>query len=596
MGGALLFTTINYLISSDQEDFGNDILDPRYLSKQMAYKKKLIDKFHLDTGGNEYTQTCKIPSLSLKTDVNQFAFHELPPLECGAEDMFVFENYEIRLNKTVVGKRNITQCVFKSIEWETDSSFTYSDPVERKAPGPFEMKVKNEFFYVECQFGDKPGQSEEIDSNQMEEMVSMAAARRLLQNQDIGRRQPASDTQINRVVQRQNLNDKPVNEIVKNIQNIYQSTGRGGILPLQGNNPPNLPPDGHQQAGGERIPRGESWRYAPRYMGSMGLPDSPLIDSHAQHIHQVRKETGHKPLGGFPSDGQNNLPNHNSENKSQNRQPGGSNALPNVNVPQNQGGDSNAQQKVQLSGQNLDQNLGFVSGRTTEKAIDAKLPDWNQKEERLQKPQVSFQKNDNIQSKDVNSPAIQVLPNGDAKYQPLQNSLNRTIEKQNQDSSVPFVPKQNAFSKEGPTERKSVNNTEAKEQLDKTDDDQLGNKEASIDTEVPYEIQGPDKLGSVDMYRYGYESPETYEQFFAQVIPKLDIINRSRSINLLPDRPQRMNVLIFAMDSMSHLTYQRKMPKTYHHIQSEMDSVVLNGYNIVGDATTAAIIPLTTGW
>ena len=56
-----------------------------------------------------------------------------------------------------------------------------------------------------------------------------------------------------------------------------------------------------------------------------------------------------------------------------------------------------------------------------------------------------------------------------------------------------------------------------------------------------------------------------------------------------------MNVLIFAMDSMSHLTYQRKLPKTYEYIQRKLGSVVLNGYNIVGDATTAAIIPMTTG-
>ena len=56
-----------------------------------------------------------------------------------------------------------------------------------------------------------------------------------------------------------------------------------------------------------------------------------------------------------------------------------------------------------------------------------------------------------------------------------------------------------------------------------------------------------------------------------------------------------MNVVMFALDSMSHLAYQRKMPKTYQYIKNKLGAVILNSYNIVGDATTAAIIPMLTG-
>ena len=56
-----------------------------------------------------------------------------------------------------------------------------------------------------------------------------------------------------------------------------------------------------------------------------------------------------------------------------------------------------------------------------------------------------------------------------------------------------------------------------------------------------------------------------------------------------------MNVLMFAMDSMSHLSYRRKMPKTYEYVKNKLRAVILNSYNIVGDATTAAIIPMLTG-
>ncbi len=56
-----------------------------------------------------------------------------------------------------------------------------------------------------------------------------------------------------------------------------------------------------------------------------------------------------------------------------------------------------------------------------------------------------------------------------------------------------------------------------------------------------------------------------------------------------------MSVLMFALDSMSHLSWQRLMPKTYKYIQEVLGAVVMQGYNIVGDATTAAIIPMMTG-
>ena len=54
-------------------------------------------------------------------------------------------------------------------------------------------------------------------------------------------------------------------------------------------------------------------------------------------------------------------------------------------------------------------------------------------------------------------------------------------------------------------------------------------------------------------------------------------------------------MLMFALDSMSHLCYQRKMPKTYKYLKDVLGAAMLENYNIVGDATTAAIIPMLTG-
>ena len=95
-----------------------------------------------------------------------------------------------------------------------------------------------------------------------------------------------------------------------------------------------------------------------------------------------------------------------------------------------------------------------------------------------------------------------------------------------------------------------------------------------------------------DDMRFG-ELPD-FEQYIAQIYPTKEILDRLATTKPLKDSLQ-MNVLIFALDSMSHLSYQRKLPKTYAYLKDNLDAFILKAYNIVGDATTAAIIPLLTG-
>ncbi|XP_013178459.1 PREDICTED: uncharacterized protein LOC106125705 [Papilio xuthus] len=52
--------------------------------------------------------------------------------------------------------------------------------------------------------------------------------------------------------------------------------------------------------------------------------------------------------------------------------------------------------------------------------------------------------------------------------------------------------------------------------------------------------------------------------------------------------------MILCFDSTSHNGFRRRMPHSYKALQ-EMDAVIMHGYNIVGDGTPAAIIPLLTG-
>ena len=97
-----------------------------------------------------------------------------------------------------------------------------------------------------------------------------------------------------------------------------------------------------------------------------------------------------------------------------------------------------------------------------------------------------------------------------------------------------------------------------------------------------------------DTMRYMYQQSPDFDQFIVQTTVKQEVMNRIKSVEV-DDTIERMNVLIIALDSMSHLCYQRKLPKTYDYIQKKLHTVILDGYNIVGDATTAAIVPLLTG-
>ncbi|CAG9771746.1 unnamed protein product [Ceutorhynchus assimilis] len=57
----------------------------------------------------------------------------------------------------------------------------------------------------------------------------------------------------------------------------------------------------------------------------------------------------------------------------------------------------------------------------------------------------------------------------------------------------------------------------------------------------------------------------------------------------------KMNVLMFGYDSLSRNAFIRKLPKTYEYLTKELGAIVLQGYNIIGDGTPQALIPILTG-
>ena len=78
---------------------------------------------------------------------------------------------------------------------------------------------------------------------------------------------------------------------------------------------------------------------------------------------------------------------------------------------------------------------------------------------------------------------------------------------------------------------------------------------------------------------------------------------KSRLLSIPPSqlprqRPEAllMNVIMFGFDSMSRNAWRRYIPKTYNYFVDVLKGIVLKGYNIVGDGTPQALLPILTGY
>ncbi len=88
-----------------------------------------------------------------------------------------------------------------------------------------------------------------------------------------------------------------------------------------------------------------------------------------------------------------------------------------------------------------------------------------------------------------------------------------------------------------------------------------------------------------------------FENLYAQII-----INKvpKNELKLDHDTDQEndctpLNIMLLSYDSVSRVSWIKRLPKTYAYLTQIMGSEILTGYNIVGDGTPAALIPIFTG-
>ena len=81
------------------------------------------------------------------------------------------------------------------------------------------------------------------------------------------------------------------------------------------------------------------------------------------------------------------------------------------------------------------------------------------------------------------------------------------------------------------------------------------------------------------------------EEFHMEVNPRGDLLRRKAEIK--PGIP--LNVMMVGLDSTSHAHFQRKLGPIYKYMKEELESNIFNGYSIIGDGTTAALVGLLVG-
>lgn len=86
-----------------------------------------------------------------------------------------------------------------------------------------------------------------------------------------------------------------------------------------------------------------------------------------------------------------------------------------------------------------------------------------------------------------------------------------------------------------------------------------------------------------------------YSMVLSGIAPKAEVIRRAESVPVIRKSAVDLDILMFGFDSVSRMSWLRNLPKSYEYFVTELGGVILEGYNIVGDGTLRALLPILTG-
>ncbi|GFS15080.1 hypothetical protein ElyMa_006762600 [Elysia marginata] len=71
---------------------------------------------------------------------------------------------------------------------------------------------------------------------------------------------------------------------------------------------------------------------------------------------------------------------------------------------------------------------------------------------------------------------------------------------------------------------------------------------------------------------------------------------RSTKVDPLLSGFEGLSIAILGFDSMSRMSWHRRLKKTREYFYETMKAIELKGHNIIGDGTTAVVLPMLTGY
>ncbi|CAJ0579700.1 unnamed protein product, partial [Mesorhabditis spiculigera] len=86
---------------------------------------------------------------------------------------------------------------------------------------------------------------------------------------------------------------------------------------------------------------------------------------------------------------------------------------------------------------------------------------------------------------------------------------------------------------------------------------------------------------------------DAWEGLLMSVVRNEEAVQRAKERSQ-PDDWSGLDVYFVSLDSVSQMTFRRKLPKTVAYFEKILGGVVLDAYNIVGDGTPQAFIPILT--
>jgi hypothetical protein len=89
---------------------------------------------------------------------------------------------------------------------------------------------------------------------------------------------------------------------------------------------------------------------------------------------------------------------------------------------------------------------------------------------------------------------------------------------------------------------------------------------------------------------------QKYSNIHSAIAVNQKVVDRSEKLSSrLSSSALNLSILIFGFDSVSRMTWMRSLPKSYEYLVNHLGAVVLTGYNVVGDGTPQALLPMLTG-